>query len=235
MEARLGQASQPGCGRGGNSRITVFPPYFHRLQGSRNNWHGKSCRDSQNHHQKQNNRPIFHLLIFLPIPRLQLKHLILSSVTEACNNSVFLLGPRGCGKKPVLELVLEDLLKEYPDMIYVIKLNGLVHNDNNCALKGEAGAAAARSPLKISQKQSSVIENVLPKLICAKLDEAYDLQSLICESIACPQQLNGFDCGMFTVKYIKFLLAGKDVSLIRPNYMREWRKKLAADIFFTIF
>ncbi|KAL8555941.1 hypothetical protein ACS0TY_003673 [Phlomoides rotata] len=39
-----------------------------------------------------------------------------------------------------------------------------------------------------------------------------------------------FYCGMFTVKYIEFLLAGKDVSLIRPDYMREWRKKLAANI-----
>ncbi|KAL8549555.1 hypothetical protein ACS0TY_008405 [Phlomoides rotata] len=74
------------------------------------NGHGKSCRDSQNHHQKQNNRPIFHLLIFLPIPRLQLQ---------------------------VLELVLEDLLEEYPDMISVIKLNGLLHSDNNCALKSK--------------------------------------------------------------------------------------------------
>ncbi|KAK6146828.1 hypothetical protein DH2020_020697 [Rehmannia glutinosa] len=35
----------------------------------------------------------------------------------------------------VLELVLEELLKEHPDMISVIKLNGLLHSDNNCALK----------------------------------------------------------------------------------------------------
>ncbi|KAL8484476.1 hypothetical protein ACS0TY_026962 [Phlomoides rotata] len=78
----------------------------------------------------------------------------------------------------------------------------------------------------IIREKISIIENVLPKLICAKLDETYGLQSLRSESIACPQQLNGFDCGMFTVKYIEFLLAGKDVSLIRPDYMREWRKKL---------
>ncbi|KAL2559747.1 origin recognition complex subunit 4 [Forsythia ovata] len=65
----------------------------------------------------------------------KLKYMISSSVTEACNNSVLLLGPRGCGKVAVLELVLEDLLKEYPDMISVIKLNGFLHSDHNCALK----------------------------------------------------------------------------------------------------
>ncbi|XP_028105935.1 origin of replication complex subunit 4-like isoform X2 [Camellia sinensis] len=65
----------------------------------------------------------------------KLKFIVSSSVTEACNNSVLLLGPRGCGKIAVLELVIEDLLKEYPDMILVIKLNGLLHSDDNCALK----------------------------------------------------------------------------------------------------
>ncbi|XP_022873894.1 origin of replication complex subunit 4 isoform X6 [Olea europaea var. sylvestris] len=65
----------------------------------------------------------------------KLKYIISSSLTEACNNSVLLLGPRGCGKVAILELVLEDLLEEYPDMISVIKLNGLLHCDHNCALK----------------------------------------------------------------------------------------------------
>ncbi|KAL0296678.1 UNVERIFIED_CONTAM: Origin of replication complex subunit [Sesamum radiatum] len=67
----------------------------------------------------------------------KLKYIISSSVTEACNNSVLLLGPRGCGKVAVLEIVLEELLKEHPDMISVIRLNGLLHCDNNCALKVE--------------------------------------------------------------------------------------------------
>lgn len=65
----------------------------------------------------------------------KLKFIISSSVTESCNNSALLLGPRGCGKVAVLELVLQDLLKEYPDVITVIKLNGLLHSDDNCALK----------------------------------------------------------------------------------------------------
>lgn len=79
--------------------------------------------------------------VFAPLTQLpdgnfsKLKFIISSSLTEACNNSVLLLGPRGCGQIPVLELVLEDLLKEYPDMITVIKLNGLLHSDDNYALK----------------------------------------------------------------------------------------------------
>ncbi|KAL4554756.1 hypothetical protein LXL04_037359 [Taraxacum kok-saghyz] len=39
------------------------------------------------------------------------------------------------GISQVLDLVLEDLLKEYPEMITVNKLNGLLHCDDNCALK----------------------------------------------------------------------------------------------------
>ncbi|CAI0383316.1 unnamed protein product [Linum tenue] len=65
----------------------------------------------------------------------KLKFILSSSVTEACNNSLLLLGPRGSGKTAVLELVLNDLLEEYPDMISVIRLNGLLHNDDNCAFK----------------------------------------------------------------------------------------------------
>ncbi|KAL8544954.1 hypothetical protein ACS0TY_005237 [Phlomoides rotata] len=48
----------------------------------------------------------------------------------------------------------------------------------------------------INREKISVIENVLPKLICAKLDENYGLQSLSSESIACPQQSNGFETGL---------------------------------------
>ncbi|KAL5828121.1 hypothetical protein ACOSQ4_019918 [Xanthoceras sorbifolium] len=65
----------------------------------------------------------------------KLKFLVSSSVTEACNNSLLLLGPRGSGKNAVLELVLSDLLLEFPDSLSVIKLNGLLHSDDNCAFK----------------------------------------------------------------------------------------------------
>ncbi|KAK8651134.1 hypothetical protein V6N13_140748 [Hibiscus sabdariffa] len=65
----------------------------------------------------------------------KLKFLISTSVTEACNNSILLLGPRGSGKVAVLEFVLSDLLQQYPEVISVIRLNGLLHSDDNCALK----------------------------------------------------------------------------------------------------
>ncbi|KAJ6689618.1 hypothetical protein OIU85_005976 [Salix viminalis] len=65
----------------------------------------------------------------------KLKFIISSSITEACNNSILLLGPRGSGKVAVLELVLSDLLEEYPDTITVIRLNGLLHSEDNSALK----------------------------------------------------------------------------------------------------
>ncbi|XP_011022840.1 PREDICTED: origin recognition complex subunit 4 isoform X1 [Populus euphratica] len=65
----------------------------------------------------------------------KLKFIISSSIMEACNNSILLLGPRGSGKVAVLELVLSDLLEEYPDTITVIRLNGLLHSEDNCAFK----------------------------------------------------------------------------------------------------
>ncbi|KAK7343442.1 hypothetical protein VNO77_12191 [Canavalia gladiata] len=65
----------------------------------------------------------------------KLKFMISSSVTEACNNSILLLGPRGSGKNAVLELVIQDLLQEYPDSISVIRLNGLLHSDDISAFK----------------------------------------------------------------------------------------------------
>ncbi|KAF7079016.1 hypothetical protein CFC21_083330 [Triticum aestivum] len=67
----------------------------------------------------------------------KLKYLVSSSVSEACNNSVLLLGPRGCGKGAVLDMVLEDLKEEHPDAISVIRLNGMLHSDDNCATKGK--------------------------------------------------------------------------------------------------
>ncbi|KAJ0666064.1 putative origin recognition complex subunit 4, P-loop containing nucleoside triphosphate hydrolase [Helianthus annuus] len=85
----------------------------------------------------------------------KLKFIVSSSVTEACNNSILLLGPRGCGKNAVLDLVLEDLLKEYPDMISVIKLNGLLHCDDNCALKEIARQLCIEHELMFSKMASS--------------------------------------------------------------------------------
>ncbi|KAB1205626.1 Origin recognition complex subunit 4 [Morella rubra] len=84
----------------------------------------------------------------------KLKFIISSSVTEACNNSILLLGPRGSGKIAVLELVLKDLLEEYPDMISVIRLSGLLHSDDNCAFKEIARQLCVEHHLLFSKMAS---------------------------------------------------------------------------------
>lgn len=84
----------------------------------------------------------------------KLKFVISSSVAEACNNSILLLGPRGSGKMAVLELVLQDLLLEYPDMISVIRLSGLLHCDDNCAFKEIARQLCSEYQLLFSKMAS---------------------------------------------------------------------------------
>lgn len=84
----------------------------------------------------------------------KLKFIVSSSVTEACNNSVVLLGPRGSGKVAVLDLVLEDLLLEYPDMITLIRLNGLLHSDDNSAVKEIARQLCVEHQLLFSKMAS---------------------------------------------------------------------------------
>lgn len=84
----------------------------------------------------------------------KLKFIISSSVTEACNNSILLLGPRGSGKIAVLELVLKDLLLEYADMISVIRLSGLLHRDDNCAFKEIARQLCVEHQLIFSKMAS---------------------------------------------------------------------------------
>ncbi|KAM0885878.1 hypothetical protein ACQ4PT_030045 [Festuca glaucescens] len=135
----------------------------------------------------------------------KLKYLVDSSVSEACNNSVLLLGPRGCGKGAVrfpflyphsvacpnadvvfdemciyvicsvgtvssffyqlgnscfislqvLDMVLEDLKKEHPDAISVIRLNGMLHSDDNCATKEIARQLCLEHQLSFSKMASS--------------------------------------------------------------------------------
>uniref|UniRef100_A0A7N0VGQ0 Origin of replication complex subunit 4 n=1 Tax=Kalanchoe fedtschenkoi TaxID=63787 RepID=A0A7N0VGQ0_KALFE len=84
----------------------------------------------------------------------KLKFIVSSSVTEACNNSVLLLGPRGCGKTAVMELVLKDVLVEFPDMISVIRLNGMLHADDNCAIKEIARQLCLEHQLSFSKMVS---------------------------------------------------------------------------------
>ncbi|KMZ59469.1 Origin recognition complex subunit 4 [Zostera marina] len=85
----------------------------------------------------------------------KLKFIISNSINEACNNSVLLLGPRGNGKSAVLELVLADLKVEHPGIISVVKLNGLLHGDNNNGLKEIARQLCLEFDLPFSKMASS--------------------------------------------------------------------------------
>ncbi|KAK9115054.1 hypothetical protein Syun_021851 [Stephania yunnanensis] len=91
----------------------------------------------------------------------KLKFIVSNSVTEGCNNSVLLLGPRGCGQKEVelrakvLDLVIEDLKSEHHDLISVVKLDGILHSDDNCALKEIAKQLCLENQLLFSKMASS--------------------------------------------------------------------------------
>ncbi|KAG6655853.1 hypothetical protein I3843_05G219700 [Carya illinoinensis] len=65
----------------------------------------------------------------------KLKFIISSSVTEACNNSILLLGPRGSGK-------------------IAIRLSGLLHSDDNCAFKEIARQLCVEHDLLFSKMAS---------------------------------------------------------------------------------
>lgn len=84
----------------------------------------------------------------------KLKFLISNTVTEACNNSVLLLGPRGCGKRAVVDMVLEDLKDELPEIISAVRLNGLLHSEDNCALKEIARQLCIENKLLFSKTAS---------------------------------------------------------------------------------
>ncbi|KAK7310163.1 hypothetical protein RJT34_07486 [Clitoria ternatea] len=84
----------------------------------------------------------------------KLKFMISTSVTEACNNSILLLGPRGSGKNAVLELVIQDLFQQYPDSISVIRLNGLLHCDDIAAFKEIARQLCMEHQLLFSKAAS---------------------------------------------------------------------------------
>ncbi|XP_047060319.1 origin of replication complex subunit 4 [Lolium rigidum] len=55
----------------------------------------------------------------------------------------------------VLDMVLEDLKKEHPDAISVIRLNGMLHSDDNCATKEIARQLCLEHQLSFSKMASS--------------------------------------------------------------------------------
>ncbi|KAH0466581.1 hypothetical protein IEQ34_003819 [Dendrobium chrysotoxum] len=85
----------------------------------------------------------------------KLKFLISNTITEACNNSVLLLGPRGCGKGAVVDMILEELKGEFPEIISVVRLNGLLHSDDNFAVKEIARQLCMEHKLLFSKMASS--------------------------------------------------------------------------------
>lgn len=84
----------------------------------------------------------------------KLQYLLSNTVTDTCNNSVLLLGPRGCGKSMVLERVLKELQCQHPDMISVVRLNGLLHSEDRCALKEIAKQLCYEHELTFSRTAS---------------------------------------------------------------------------------
>ncbi|KAG0465543.1 hypothetical protein HPP92_019707 [Vanilla planifolia] len=90
----------------------------------------------------------------------KLKFLISNTISEACNNSVLLLGPRGCGKGAIVDLVLEDLKADLPEVISVVRLNGLLHAEDSCAVKEIARQLCVEHNLLFS-KTASLDDNSL--------------------------------------------------------------------------
>ncbi|GER32190.1 hypothetical protein STAS_08245, partial [Striga asiatica] len=74
------------------------------------------------------------------------------------------------------------------------------------------------------------IRVVVPMLM-RMLNATYSAEKFDLKRLPCPSQANGFDCGTFTIKFIEFLHAGKDVKGVEQKFIPSWRIKLAAEIF----
>ena len=53
--------------------------------------------------------------------------------------------------------------------------------------------------------------------------EAFDFSSWATTKINCPQQDNGFDCGMFMCCFVRCLLTGDDIGKVRQEDMPSLR------------
>ncbi|XP_066308819.1 origin of replication complex subunit 4-like isoform X4 [Miscanthus floridulus] len=109
----------------------------------------------------------------------KLKYVVASSVSEACNNSVLLLGPRGCGKAAVVDMVLDDLRKEHPDAISVIRLNGMLHNDDNCAMKGKQRLLYSLLDAMQSLTSQAVVIGVSCRLVSVMIGKTYERRNRV--------------------------------------------------------
>ncbi|XP_052200046.1 ubiquitin-like-specific protease 1A [Diospyros lotus] len=76
------------------------------------------------------------------------------------------------------------------------------------------------------------VRMVIPWLMKLHVNENYNTSMLKYKRVRpLPEQNNGSDCGLFTVKFIEFSLAGLDLSLVQAEHMMMWRVKMAAEIF----
>ncbi|KAL2523773.1 Ulp1 protease family protein [Abeliophyllum distichum] len=87
-----------------------------------------------------------------------------------------------------------------------------------------------KAELEAFMKPLQVVIPMLMKLH-VKCDDSYSTEKFkFVKMKEVPQQHNGSDCGIFTIKYIEFLQANMDVCAIQPEYIPMWRKKLAAEL-----
>ncbi|GER33384.1 Ulp1 protease family protein, partial [Striga asiatica] len=80
------------------------------------------------------------------------------------------------------------------------------------------------------ERQLEPIRVVVPMLL-AQLNANYSGEKFEYKRLTSPSQSNGFDCGMFTIKFIEFLHAGKNVEGVDQSRISDWRVKLASEIF----
>ncbi|GER46230.1 cysteine proteinases superfamily protein [Striga asiatica] len=63
------------------------------------------------------------------------------------------------------------------------------------------------------------------------LNANYNAEKFDWKRLTSPGQSNGFDCGMFTIKFIEFFHAGKNVEGVDQSRISDWRVKLTTEIF----
>ncbi|GER30669.1 cysteine proteinases superfamily protein [Striga asiatica] len=80
------------------------------------------------------------------------------------------------------------------------------------------------------ERQLEPIRVVVPMLL-AQLNAKYSGEKFEYKRLTSPSQSNGFDCGMFTIKFIEFLHAEKNVEGVDQSRISAWRVKLASEIF----
>ncbi len=61
--------------------------------------------------------------------------LIRQTVVAGEGNSLIVTGPRGTGKKTIVEQALRDVGQQYTEDFHVIRLNGFLHTDDKLALR----------------------------------------------------------------------------------------------------